>query len=63
MDEQAQALWDQYTAYKNMMFEQTNTPEAPWEIIKANNKAGARLAALRYILDTVPYVPMKEDEA
>ena len=55
VDEKAQALWDDYTRYKEKMFEETDTDMAPWLIIDANKKSNARLKAISYILDIVPY--------
>jgi polyphosphate kinase 2 (PPK2 family) len=55
VDEKAQDLWDEYTKYKERMFAETNTKLAPWKIIKANKKTDARLAAIQYILDNLPY--------
>lgn len=55
VDERAQELWDEYTKYKQIMFEKTNTELAPWTIIDANHKISARLNSLQHILDTIPY--------
>lgn len=55
VDEKAQELWDDYTYYKEKMFAETNTTEAPWTIIDANKKWHARLEAVKQILDTIPY--------
>lgn len=55
VDERAQELWDEYTKYKNKMFEETDTEEAPWVVIDANEKSSARLGAILHILDTIPY--------
>lgn len=55
VDERAQELWDDYTAFKDRMFEQTNTKDSPWVIIDANKKDHARLEAIRHILETIPY--------
>ena len=55
VDKRAQELWDQYTAYKEKMFAHSNPPESPWKIIDANRKSEARLEALQYILDNLPY--------
>ncbi|AXG69941.1 polyphosphate kinase 2 (PPK2) [Kordia sp. SMS9] len=55
VDEKAQALWDEYTLYKEKMFEVTNTKHAPWTIIDANKKSPARLQAIEHILATIPY--------
>lgn len=55
VDERAQELWDEYTKYKQVMFETTNTELCPWTIIDANVKTEARVKALEHILNTIPY--------
>lgn len=55
VDEMAQALWDDYTRYKERMFEVTDTDHAPWLIIDANQKFPARLTAISHILSVIPY--------
>jgi polyphosphate kinase 2 len=55
VDERAQELWDEYTKYKLRMFSHTDNEQAPWKIIKANKKTFARLEAIRYVLDSLPY--------
>jgi polyphosphate kinase 2 (PPK2 family) len=55
VDLNAQALWDDYTRYKEEMFDKTNTPEAPWKIINANPKTQARLKTIEYILEQIPF--------
>lgn len=55
VDLRAQELWDEYTKYKKKMFEETHTDTNPWKIIKANRKTTARLDAIRYVLDNIPY--------
>ena len=55
VDENAQELWDDYTAYKKTMFEKTNTESSPWKIIKANKKTEARINSINYILKRIPY--------
>lgn len=55
VDERAQELWDEYTKYKQVMFEKTNTKLCPWTIIDANVKTEARIRSLEHILNTIPY--------
>jgi len=55
VDEQAQALWEEYTNYKNKMFDTTNTTLAPWTIINANQSTSAVMEATKYILNAIPY--------
>ncbi len=55
LDEKAQGLWDQYTGYKNAMFEKTDTEISPWKIIRANRKTEARINVINHILKSIPY--------
>ncbi|MBT8253911.1 MAG: polyphosphate kinase 2 [Flavobacteriaceae bacterium] len=57
VDQKAMELWDEYTKYKELMFEKTNTEIAPWHIIKANRKGKARAEVIKRILDEIPYTP------
>lgn len=61
VDMRAQELWEDYTAFKLKMFEHTNLKHSPWVIIDADKKPEARIEALRYIIDTIPYEVMPED--
>jgi polyphosphate kinase len=47
--------WDQYTKAKEAMFLHTDVPEAPWTVIKSNDKRRARLEAMRYVLSRFDY--------
>jgi polyphosphate kinase len=47
--------WDAYTEAKEAMFFYTDTADAPWTVIKSNDKKRARIAALRYVLYTLDY--------
>ncbi|HEY0200481.1 MAG TPA: polyphosphate kinase 2 [Burkholderiaceae bacterium] len=47
--------WDSYTKAKEEMFFETDTSEAPWTVIKSDCKKRARLNAMRYVLQKLPY--------
>ena len=47
--------WDDYTEAKEAMFFYTDTADAPWTIVKSNDKKRARLNAMRYVLSSLPY--------
>ena len=47
--------WADYTLAKETMFLHTDTSEAPWTVIKSDDKKRARLNTLRYVLHTLPY--------
>jgi len=47
--------WDDYTEAKEAMFFYTDTADAPWTIIKSDDKKRARLNCLEHFLNSVPY--------
>lgn len=51
--------WDDYTAAKEAMFFYTDTGDAPWTVVKSNDKKRARLEAMRHVLAQFDY-PDKE---
>ncbi|WP_223032623.1 polyphosphate kinase 2 [Hanstruepera marina] len=57
VDQKALKLWDDYTEYKNKMFDKTNTKLAPWVVVKANKKTKARIETIEHLLDVIPYDP------
>ena len=55
VDEKAQELWDEYTKYKKLMFENTTNGEIPFKVIRANRKTSARVDVIQHILKSIPY--------
>src|SRR5689334_4608474 len=47
--------WDDYTEAKEAMFFYTDTADAPWTVVKSNDKKRARLEAMRYVLSRFDY--------
>ncbi len=47
--------WDDYTEAKEAMFFYTDTADAPWSIVKSNDKKRARLNCMRHFLSTLDY--------
>ena len=47
--------WDDYTEAKEAMFFYTDTKDAPWTIIKSNDKKRARLNCMRHFLSQIDY--------
>lgn len=60
VDEKAQELWDSYTLYKNKMFDNTKKDGIPFKVIKANRKTDARIEAIEYLLEKIPYDKNRE---
>ena len=51
--------WEAYTDAKEAMFFHTDTGDAPWTVIKSNDKKRARLEAMRVLLSQLDY-PQKD---
>ena len=47
--------WDDYTEAKEAMFFYTDTADAPWTIVKSDDKRRARIEAMRHFLYHLPY--------
>lgn len=47
--------WDDYTAAKEAMFFHTDTADAPWTVIKSDDKKRARLNCIRHFLHSLDY--------
>ena len=47
--------WDDYTEAKEAMFFYTDTADAPWTIVKSNDKKRARLNCMLHFLSTIDY--------
>jgi polyphosphate kinase 2 len=47
--------WDDYTEAKEAMFFYTDTADAPWTVVKSNDKKRARINCMRHFLSTLDY--------
>ena len=55
MDLASLQKWDEYTEAKQAMFFYTDTADAPWTVVKSNDKKRARLEAMRFVLHRFEY--------
>ncbi len=55
MDIESLRRWDSYTKAKEIMFQRTHRPEAPWWVVDAEDKQRARLNCMHHLLSQVPY--------
>ena len=53
--------WAEYTEAKESMFFYTDKADAPWTVVKSNDKKRARIEAMRYVLAKVPYEGRDDD--
>lgn len=55
IDRESITKWDDYTAAKEAMFFYTDTADAPWTVVKSDDKKRARLNAMHHVLSALPY--------
>lgn len=60
VDLAAQEKWDDFTTYKNRMFDLTHTEYAPWAVIRGVTREESRIQAMRYLLKTLTYPDASE---
>src|SRR5437764_13605453 len=53
--------WDDYTEAKEAMFFYTDTADAPWTVLKSNDKKRGRIQAMKHVLNMFQY-ENKDDE-
>jgi polyphosphate kinase 2 len=53
--------WDEYTDAKESMFFYTDLADAPWTVVRSNDKRRARIEAMRYVLRRFDYDGRDED--
>jgi polyphosphate kinase 2 len=61
MDIESLDKWDEYTEAKEAMFFYTDTADAPWTVVKSNDKKRARLEAMRHVLHRFNYSDKDHD--
>ncbi len=55
MDIAALNRWDDYTKKRDRMLKETHTKEAPWTVVRANDKRRAHLNTIRHLLLSLDY--------
>ncbi|WP_353471399.1 polyphosphate kinase 2 [Salipiger sp. H15] len=55
IDKASLGKWDEYTEAKEAMFFYTDTADAPWTVVKSDDKKRARLNCMRHFLSTLDY--------
>ena len=61
MDIESLDKWETYTEAKEAMFFYTDTAEAPWTVVKSNDKKRARLEAIKHVLAKIDYAGKDEE--
>jgi polyphosphate kinase 2 len=58
MDLQSYTRWHDYTRCRDDMFATTDTPWAPWYVVRTDDKRRGRLNLVTHLLGQVPYEPV-----
>src|SRR6201987_3233193 len=59
MDTESFGRWYDYSRARDMMLEATDTKDAPWRVVRSEDKRRARLNVISHILNTIPYKKIK----
>jgi polyphosphate kinase 2 len=62
MDLESYARWYAYSRARDMMLEATDTPDAPWYIVRSDDKRRARLNCISHLLRSIPYEEVPHDK-
>jgi polyphosphate kinase len=55
MDLESYKRWYDFSHARDLMLQHTDTDEAPWHIVRSDDKRRARLNAIAHILSEIPY--------
>jgi polyphosphate kinase 2 len=59
MDLPSRTKWYEYSRARDMMLKATDTKHAPWNIVRSDKKASARLNLISHLLEQIPYKKLK----
>jgi len=61
MDLESRARWVDYSRAKDEMFRYTDIKAAPWYVVEADDKRGARLNCIAHLLKSIPFKRVSRD--
>jgi polyphosphate kinase len=62
MDLESYARWYDYSHARDLMLDATDSKEAPWHIVRSDDKRRARLNAISHLLSLVPYERVQREK-
>jgi polyphosphate kinase len=62
MDLKSYSRWYDYSRARDDMFRATDTPWAPWHVVRSDDKQRARLNAISHLLSQIPYQQLPHDK-
>ncbi len=60
MDLKSREKWAEYSMAKDEMFKHTDIKQAPWFVVRADDKKRARLNVIAHLLGQIPYDELKD---
>jgi polyphosphate kinase 2 len=60
-DLESRRQWYEYSRARDLMLEATDTPHAPWHIVRSDDKKRARLNCISHLLSLIPYKKVPKD--
>jgi polyphosphate kinase 2 len=61
-DLESRRRWYDYSLARDAMLEATDTEEAPWHLVRSDDKKRARLNVITHLLEQFPYEPVKREK-
>ena len=55
MDLESYRRWYDYSKARDLMLKETDSKDAPWHIVRSDDKRRARLNCIAHILSSIPY--------
>ncbi len=62
MDLKSYSRWYDYSRARDDMFKATDTPWAPWHVVRSDDKKRARLNVISHLLTQIPYEDLPRDK-
>jgi polyphosphate kinase 2 (PPK2 family) len=62
MDLESYPRWYAYSRARDMMLEETDTDDAPWFIVRSDDKKRARLNCISHLLSVIPYKELDREK-
>jgi len=62
MDLESHRRWYDYSRARDAMFEATDTPQSPWNVVQTDEKERARLNCISHLLSSIPWKKIKAEK-
>ena len=62
MDLESYSRWYAYSRARDRMLDATDTKDAPWFVLRSDDKERARLNCIAHVLDRIPYKKVPKDK-